>query len=104
MSAMLPSLPEATFALVIKDLPLPALNAEFSEEKAVEVLTKAISQLMDRDMERLLQLCYRVDLAENTLKQILHEAPPERVAADLAQALWERQKQKVILRRKYSES
>ena len=101
---MLPSLPEETFALVIKDLPLPELNAGFSEEMALEALTKAISQLMDRDLERLLQICYRIDLAENTLKQILHEAPPERVAADLAQALWARQKQKVILRRKYSES
>jgi hypothetical protein len=101
---MLPSLPEETFALVIKDLPLPELNAGFSEEMVLEALTKAISQLMDRDLERLLQICYRIDLAENTLKQILHEAPPERVAADLAQALWARQKQKVILRRKYSES
>jgi hypothetical protein len=101
---MLPSLPEETFVLVIKDLPLPELNAGFSEERALEALTKAISQLMDRDLERLLQICYRIDLAENTLKQILHEAPPERVAADLAQALWARQKQKVILRRKYSES
>lgn len=101
---MLPSLPEETFALVIKDLPLPELNAGFSEEMALEALTKAVSQLMDRDLERLLQICYRIDLAENTLKQILYEAPPERVAADLAQALWARQKQKVILRRKYSES
>jgi hypothetical protein len=101
---MLPSLPEETFALVTKDLPLPELGAGFSEERALEALTKAISQLMDRDLERLLHICYRIDLAENTLKQILHEAPPERVAADLAQALWARQKQKVILRRKYSES
>ena len=101
---MLPSLPEETFALVIKDLPLPELNAGFSEEMALEALTKAVSLLMDRDLERLLQICYRVDLAENTLKQILHEAPPARVAADLAQALWARQKQKVILRRRYSES
>ena len=101
---MLPSLPEETFTLVTKDLPLPELGAGFSEERALEALTKAISQLMDRDLERLLHICYRVDLAENTLKQILHETPPERVAADLAQALWARQKQKVILRRKYSES
>lgn len=101
---MLPSLPEATFALVIKDLPLPELNEGFSEEKALDVLTKAISQLMDRDMERLLQICYRVDLAENKLKQILHEAPPETLASELARALWDRQKQKVIVRRQYSGS
>jgi len=101
---MLPSLPEETFALVTKDLSLPELNAGFSEEMALEALTKAISQLMDQDLERLLQICYRVDLAENTLKQILHEAPPETLASDLARALWDRQKQKIILRRQYSGS
>lgn len=69
----------------------------------MEVLTKAISQLMDRNLEKLLQVCYRVDLSEMKLKQILHESEPDRVASDLARALWERQKQKVEIRRKYSE-
>ena len=58
---------------------------------------------MDRNLERLLQICYRVDLPENTLKRILHESEPEQVAVDLAKALWDRQKQKVEMRRRYSE-
>lgn len=96
------SLPEETFSLITKNFQLPEIQEGFSEEKAVEILTKAISQLMDRNLERLLQICYRVDLSENRLKQILHESEPERVAADLAKALWERQKLKVEIRRKYS--
>lgn len=98
------SISEETFALVTKDFLLPEIKEGFSEEKALLILTKAISQLMDRNLERLLQVCYRVDLAENKLKQILHESEPDQVAADLAKALWERQKQKVEIRRRYSES
>ncbi|HSF53846.1 MAG TPA: hypothetical protein VLA71_08855 [Algoriphagus sp.] len=97
------SLPEETFALITKDFELPEIKEEFSEEKAIQILAKAISQLMDRNLERLLQVCYRIDLAENKLKKILHESEPDKVAPDLAKALWDRQKQKVEIRRRYSE-
>jgi hypothetical protein len=96
------SLPEETFALITKDLDLPEIREKFSEEKALEILTDAISQLLDRNFERLLQICYRIDLSENKLKLILHQSEPDHIAADLAKALWERQKQKVEIRRKYS--
>ena len=91
------------FSLITKDFQLPEVKEEFTEEKAIEILAKAISQLMDRNLERLLQICYRIDLSENKLKQILHESEPDRVAMDLAKALWNRQKQKVEIRRRYSE-
>ncbi|WP_026953103.1 hypothetical protein [Algoriphagus mannitolivorans] len=91
-----------TYHLVSKDFELPENSEDFSEEKAIGILAKAISQLMDRNLERLLQICYRIDLPEHRLKQILHESEPDRVALDLAQALWDRQKQKVEIRRRYS--
>lgn len=96
--------PQETYSIISKDFQLPEVKEEFSEEKAIEILSKAISQLMDRNLERLLQICYRVDLSENRLKQILYESDPDRVACDLAKALWERQKQKVEIRRRYSGS
>jgi len=92
-----------TFSLLAKDFTLPELKEGFDEELAVEFLSKAIGQLLNRDFERLLQICYRIDLGENRLKKILHEADPDKVAADLARALWERQKQKVEIRMRYSE-
>jgi hypothetical protein len=97
------SLSEETYTLISKDFQLPEVKERFSEEAALQVLTRAISQLMDRNLERLLQICYRVDLSEYKLKQILHESEPDQVAPDLAKALWERQKLKVEIRRKYSE-
>lgn len=92
-----------TFSLLAKDFTLPEIKEVFDEEKAIEFLSKAISQLLDRDFERLLQICYRIDLGENRLKKILHEAKPDQIASDLARALWERQKRKVEIRRRYSE-
>lgn len=97
------SITQETFQLVSKEFQLPEAKEEFSEEKAVEILTRAVSHLMDRNMGQLLQICYRIDLDENKLKQILHRSDPDFVAADLAQALWDRQKLKIEIRRRYSE-
>lgn len=96
------SLTEETYALVTQELPLPALQEGFDEAKVVSLLTQAVRQLLDQNLERLLQICYRIDLSENLLKKILSESPPEQLASDLTQALWERQKQKIVLRRRYS--
>lgn len=85
-----------------KDFQLPEIQTEFDEEKAIEFLAKIIRQMLDREFERLLQICYRIDLGEEKLKRILHESEPDQVAPDLARALWERQKMKVEIRRRYS--
>ncbi|RAI87030.1 hypothetical protein LV83_03136 [Algoriphagus yeomjeoni] len=84
------------------DFELPEFNSEFDEQKAISILSKVISYLLDREFERLLQICYRIDLGEEKLKSILHESDPDRIAPDLAQALWHRQKQKVEIRKRYS--
>jgi hypothetical protein len=97
------SISAETYKLVTKDFELPEVRDGFSEEKAIAILAKAISQLMDRNLERLLQICYRIDLSEEKLKHILHESAPDQVTTDLARALWERQKLKVEIRRRYSE-
>lgn len=96
------SLIEETYALVTQELSLPAPQEGFDEGKAVFLLTQAVRQLLDKNLERLLQICYRIDLSENLLKKILAESPPEFLASDLAQAMWNRQKQKIVLRKRYS--
>jgi hypothetical protein len=93
----------ATFSLLSQDFELPVLQKDFEEEMAIGLLSKAISHLLDRDFERLLQICYRIDLGEKHLKKILYEANPDQVAAELARALWHRQKQKIEIRRRYAE-
>lgn len=96
------SISEETFLLLRKDFDFPENAEEFDEEKVISILSKVLSFMLDRQFERLLQICYRVDLGEEKLKKILHESEPDRIAPDLAGALWYRQKQKVEIRRKYS--
>jgi hypothetical protein len=90
------------FLFLQKDFELPELKETFNEERAIGILSKWVSHLLDRDFERLLQICYRIDLGEEKLKKILHESEPDQVSLDLAKALWERQKLKIEIRRKYS--
>lgn len=90
------------FSILKKDFDLPELKESYDEEQAIVFLSKAVSQLLDRDFERLLQICYRIDLGEEKLKKILHESEPDQVSSDLAKALWERQKQKIEIRKRYS--
>ncbi|MFT4855526.1 MAG: hypothetical protein ACI9ZX_002762 [Algoriphagus sp.] len=91
-----------TFLFLKKDFELPELAESFDEDQAILMLSKAISQLLDRDFERLLQICYRIDLGEEKLKKILHESEPDSVSLDLAKSLWERQKLKIEIRKRYS--
>jgi len=90
------------FLILRKDFDLPELKESFDEGQAILLLSKAVSQLLDRDFERLLQICYRIDLGEEKLKKILHESEPDQVSLDLARALWERQKLKIEIRKRYS--
>lgn len=96
------SLSQETFLLLRKDFELPEVNPALDEEKAISTLAKVIAYMLDREFERLLQICYRIDLGEEKLKRILHESEPDQVAYDLAKALWSRQKQKVEIRKRYS--
>lgn len=88
---------EKTFDLKIPD------NLS-TEDELVALMTPIIHQMLNRDFEKLLQVCYRVDLGEIRLKQILHESDPEMMAFDLAKALVERQILKIEIRNRYSGS
>lgn len=92
----------AAYQLAQKQFDLPELKETFDEGKAIRFLTLAVRDLLDKDLEKLLNICYRIDLSENTLKQILHQSEPDSVASDLAKALWERQKQKAEIWKRYS--
>lgn len=96
------SLEKDAYSLFQKDLELPEVNEGFDEQKALFIIEKAISILLDRNFERLLQICYRIDLKEEKLRKILHEAAPDEISGELAKALWERQKMKIEIRRRYS--
>ncbi|GGF47583.1 hypothetical protein [Echinicola rosea] len=90
-----------SIALLQKDFDLSVPDGEVSREQLVRLLTPIVGNLLNRDLERLLQICYRIDLGEERLKRLLHEANPETMAEELSEALVDRQLQKIEIRRKY---
>jgi hypothetical protein len=90
-----------TAEVLKKDFNLPEIKENFSEEQLIEILTPVIKQMLDRDFERLIHICYRIDLGEYVLKRILHESAPDLMANDLAKALVKRQVQKIEIRIRY---
>lgn len=101
-----PSRVTSTVALIKKDFALEAdeLTEIVGDDALLIKLTKVISYLLDKDFNRLLNACYRIDLSEHTLKKILNHENPDMVACTLAQAIISREQQKVALREKYKSS
>jgi len=97
-----PSLLQEAVKLLQKDFDLPEVQPELTEDQLVILLTPFLQHLLNRDFERLLQICYKIDLGENRFKQILHESEPNGMATDLSQAIINRHKLKIEIRRKYS--
>ncbi|WP_373493567.1 hypothetical protein [Aquiflexum sp.] len=93
-----------TALLLEKNFYLKIPDKLSTEEELVALMTPVIHQMLNRDFEKLLQVCYRIDLGENKLKAILHESDPEMMAFDLAKALVERQILKIEIRNRYSGS
>lgn len=93
---------QETFQLIKKDFGLETKDQIDFEEQLLALLTPIIHQMLNRDFERLLQICYRIDLGENRLKEILHFANPESMAKELAHAIIQRQMKKIEIRKRYS--
>lgn len=91
----------ASAAYFKKEFELPEIRENLNEEQLIKLLSPIIKRMLDRDFERLLGLCYRIDLGEQKLKKILYESDPDSMAEELASALVARQIQKLEIRQKY---
>ncbi len=97
------SLIRDTFQLLKKDFALDTSQTIDAKEALFQFLKPIIQQMLNRDFERLLQVCYRIDLGENVLKRILHESDPELITDELCEAIIHRQMQKIEIRRRYTQ-
>jgi hypothetical protein len=99
----MPDLFQQSAEYFIQNFQVPEMKEKWTEEKLLSVLTPIIQKMLNSDFERLLHLCYRIDLGENLLKKILHESDPEFLAQDLARALIQRQLKKTEIRNLYKD-
>lgn len=74
----------------------------FLAEEMWKSLANAVDQLMEKDKSRLMQVIYRIDLAESDLTKALTDPTVDDVNGRIASMILFRELQKVILRIQYS--
>lgn len=72
-----------------------------SIEDLINALEAAISDLLDHDFGKLLNIFYRLDFNEHKVKEVLSGSSADLVAQDLAKLIIERELQKIKTRQQY---
>lgn len=94
-----------SYQLICKDLGLVE-ESGFEEENSsfdrlAIYLEKQINYLLDHDFNRLINAMYRIDIPDYQVNELLHSSKSGDLAKNIARAIIEREKQKVITRVKY---
>ena len=99
------SLVQHSYQLIRKDLgledPFEFENNERDDDRLVTFLSNQVNYLLDHDFNKLLNALYRIDIPENKVKELLHSSKQGEIAKNIAIAIIEREKQKVITRQQY---
>lgn len=72
-----------------------------STDDLKKALIPVINYLLNKDLNRLLNALYRIDISEKKVKEVLTLEHPENMASCLADLIVQREMQKVITRNKY---
>ena len=88
-------------ALIISNFEIEGADPGISEGELLDILTSQVEYLMDRRLDYLLSLLYRLDILEPKIKAVLYNQEIIAPARGLAQLILERQKERVATREKY---
>jgi len=89
-------------ALIIQNFEIEGAEDDVSEDELLDILTSQVEYLMDRRLDYLLSLLYRLDVLEPKIKAVLYNQELIEPARGLAKLILDRQKQRVATRTKYS--
>ena len=92
---------QLTAALIGRDFELENIDDNLSEEELFRLLADHIDWLIERRMEWLLSLMYRMDVDEAKVQAALSPNAPEAANIGLARLVLERQKQRVYTKQNY---
>ncbi len=99
------TLVKESYQLIRKDLGLEDQfefkNGESDFDRLLEYLTQRINYLIDHNLNTLLNALYRIDIPEDKIKELLQNSQQGQIARNIAEAVIEREKQKIITRRMY---
>lgn len=75
---------------------------EITIEQIQKVLTARIREMLDKNLEKLLHILYRIDVSQKKTDKIFNSPFKDEIAENLAAAVIERQLEKIETRKKYS--
>ncbi|MGB5928702.1 MAG: hypothetical protein WBH03_11035 [Cyclobacteriaceae bacterium] len=78
-----------------------AIPVRSDEADLRDRVEKIIRWLMDYDMEKLMQIMYRIDVSEEAFRQAIATSPPGRLSHKIAALVLEREWQKAETRLRY---
>ncbi len=93
--------PREVYSIISSNFDLAAGNV-LSFEEIHRVLTERIHELLEKNVEKLIFILYRIDVGQKRTDEIFNNPSKEEIASLLATAVIERQLEKVKTRRKYS--
>lgn len=88
-------------SLIIKEFELENLQEDLSEEELFRQLSDRIAWLIEHNMEYLLSLLYRNDVAEHKIYKALSPFEDAPANEALAKLVLDRQKQRMETKKKY---
>ncbi|HSJ67344.1 MAG TPA: hypothetical protein VK921_06705 [Anditalea sp.] len=74
---------------------------DIAREELIRLFMPEVNLLVNKDFQKFLQFCYRIDLSEEKLKKILNNSEPEFLIRDLTAAIVDRQLLKAEMKKKY---
>jgi hypothetical protein len=83
------------------DFNLPVTN---DKEQLAQALAEGINQLIQTDFARLINILYRIDISEKTIKEALEQEADEDAGLLIARLVIERQLQKQQMRAQFKTS
>jgi len=93
--------PREVFSIISTNFEL-ASGDVLSFEEIHRILTERIHELLEKNVEKLIFILYRIDVGQKKTDEIFNNPSKEEIASLLATAVIERQLEKVKTRRKYS--
>ena len=82
---------------------LPSISEIYSVDELKKVLIERITYMLDHEYDKLVNALYRIDLDESKLHELFSGKNREYIPSALADMIFERQIQKIDLRKKYRE-
>jgi len=79
------------------------INVSVSNETLIKALTEKIVYMLHYEMKKLMGLLYRIDVKENLVKNAFSQQNPKLIAPLLAQAIIDRELQKIVTRKQYKQ-